>query len=210
MAGAEVDGVSEARLVDASVGTVSATSENHVPFNRWPEVAIDIRRAEAHEADQVSAILVEAAEWLEQRGIPLWRVDDLGTKQIAGAVEQGLYVLARVDGEPAGTFRFQLSDPDFWPELNRDDSVFVHRLAVRRRFAGTGVSKAMLAWCVDQARTLRRRYLRLDCDAARPKLCAFYENYGFAYHSEMRRKSFQVARYELCVHYDVVEEIDGT
>jgi GNAT superfamily N-acetyltransferase len=73
----------------------------------------------------------------------------------------------------------------------------VHRLAVRRAFAGQGVSVALLEWTVDRARTLGKRYLRLDCDADRPRLRALYERFGFRLHSYRQVGSYYVARYEL-------------
>ena len=127
----------------------------------------------------------------------MWNVEDLGKKQVAPAIAEGSFVLALLDGQPAGTLRFQLSDPDFWPEVTGDDCAFVHRFAVRRRFAGMGVSTALIQWSAEQARALRRHHLRLDCDAARPKLRAFYEAHGFVYHSTIQWKSFLAARYEM-------------
>jgi hypothetical protein len=37
---------------------------------------IQIARAEPAEAHLVSEILVEAASWLEQRGTPMWKLDE--------------------------------------------------------------------------------------------------------------------------------------
>jgi GNAT superfamily N-acetyltransferase len=63
--------------------------------------------------------------------------------------------------------RLDLEDPLFWPEIERGSSVFVHKLAVRRRWAKQGVSTALLAFARERALRLGRRYLRLDCVADR-------------------------------------------
>jgi GNAT superfamily N-acetyltransferase len=157
--------------------------------------------AQPHEVDEVCSVLLEAASWLEGRGMPLWRSSELEASRVRPDVEGGSFVLARWDGDSAGTFKFQLTDPQFWPEVG-DDSAFVHRLAVRRKFAGRGVSTAMLAWAADRALSLGRTYLRLDCDARRPPLRDFYERHGFVFHSEVRVAGewaglFDAARYEL-------------
>jgi GNAT superfamily N-acetyltransferase len=73
----------------------------------------------------------------------------------------------------------------------------VHRLAVRRAFAGQGISTALLEWAVDRARTLGKRYVRLDCDADRSRLRAVYERFGFRLHSYRQVGSYYVSRYEL-------------
>jgi GNAT superfamily N-acetyltransferase len=158
---------------------------------------VEMRRAAAADADLVSSILHEAAAWLRGRGDPLWAEDEIAPEVIAGEVAAGLYFLAERDGEVAGTLRFQLTDPEFWPDAGEGESAFVHRLAVRRAFAGRGVSTAMLRWAADRARGLGRVYLRLDCEVDRPALRRMYEEFGFRYHSDRRFERFSVARYEL-------------
>ena len=66
-----------------------------------------VRRAEAADVDTVSSILLEAAAWLEARGMPLWRADELHTERLASDVGAGLFFLASVDGDAAGTIKFQ-------------------------------------------------------------------------------------------------------
>jgi GNAT superfamily N-acetyltransferase len=149
----------------------------------------------------VSTILTEAASWLEERGIPLWRMDDVSVEQLRGAVASGLFVLGEANGTAAGILKYQLHDSLFWPDVPDGESAFVHRVAVRRDYAGGTVSGALLKWAVDRTRTLGRRYLRLDCDASRPKLRLVYERFGFQYHSDRRVGPYHVARYE----YDVSE-----
>ena len=149
--------------------------------------------------DTVSSILLEAAAWLEARGMPMWRADELHPERLASDVGAGLFFLASVDGDAAGTIKFQLSDPEFWPDQLGDESAYLHRLAVRRQFAGRGVSSALLAWAVGRAAELGRRYLRLDCAAARPRLRAIYEDFGFEHHSDRQVGPYFVSRYQLTV-----------
>jgi GNAT superfamily N-acetyltransferase len=159
--------------------------------------AISVRVADPNEVNEVSLVLGEAARWLEERGMPLWEPDELDPDWVAPAVRSGDFALGFMEGKVAGTLKFQLTDPEFWPEVVANDSAFVHRLAVRREFAGRGVSTALLAWARDRARAMGLDFLRLDCDATRPRLRSFYERHGFRYHSDFRWRRFIVARYEL-------------
>ena len=92
--------------------------------------------------------------------------------------------------------KFQLEDTEFWPDVPQTESAFVHRLAVRRRFARRGISSALLSWAVERARSLCRDYLRLDCEASRPKLRAVYERFGFVHHSDRQVGPYFVSRYQ--------------
>jgi GNAT superfamily N-acetyltransferase len=162
---------------------------------------ISIRQALLEDIDTISDILREAVRWLEETGMPMWRDKELLPESIAADVHSGLFFLAESDGETAGTIRFQLEDELFWPDVAQHDSAFVHRLAVRRRFAGGDVSSALLFWSIARARALGRRYLRLDCEASRPRLRAIYERIGFRFHSNRQVGPYFVARYE----FDVTE-----
>src|SRR5688572_23906474 len=120
----------------------------------------------------------------------MWFPDEVSLARVAPDVEAGLFFLARVDGEPRATMKFLLSDWSFWYDVPEGESAYVHRLAVRRTAAGTGLSTALLTWAADRARSLGLRYLRLDCDPRRTKLCGFYEAHGFKKHSELQWGGF--------------------
>jgi GNAT superfamily N-acetyltransferase len=157
-----------------------------------------IRQATSADADAIGETLTEAAKWVEELdGTIMWVEGELEEDRVRPEADAGMFVVAEVDGRVAGAMRFQLEDRLFWPDLDGRDSAFVHRLAVRRAFAGQGVSTALLQWAVDRARTLGKRYLRLDCDAERSRLRAFYEGFGFRLHSYRHVGSYYVSRYEL-------------
>ena len=158
-----------------------------------------IRQATPQDAAVVSDILKEAARWLEQAGMPLWREDELEPARIMTEVSAGFFFLAESSGDSAGTVKFQLDDSVCWPDERQQDAAYVHRLAVRRRYAGTGLSTVLLRWAVERTHALGRRYLRLDCDASRPRLRAIYERFGFRYHSDRQVGPYLVSRYEFDV-----------
>lgn len=144
----------------------------------------------------VSGILGEAAQWLEQKGMPLWREGEMDAGRMMSEIEAGLFYLAEVDKEPAGTVRFQLEDAEIWPDVPAGEAAYIHRLAVRRRFAGGRVSGALIRWAVERTRSLGLRYLRLDCNVARPRLRSLYEGFGFRHHSNRRVGPYHDARFE--------------
>jgi GNAT superfamily N-acetyltransferase len=155
-----------------------------------------IRRAGPPDAGAIEAMLREAALWVDALGVVMWEEGELDPSHIAAEVEAGQFVVAEIGGDLAGAIRFQLDDPLFWPDLPPGRSAFVHRLVVRRAFKGRGISQALLAWAVNEARTEGRDALRLDCDADRVKLRALYEAFGFRLHSHRQVGPYYVSRYE--------------
>src|SRR5919106_6075433 len=126
---------------------------------------IQVRAATAADAPTVAAILAEVDAWVAQLGTLMWELGEVDESRIATEVASGLFFLAWCDGEPAGTVKFQLDVPLFWPDRPDDNAAYNHRLAVRRKFAGGRISGALMTWAIDQARALDRDVLRLDCDA---------------------------------------------
>jgi GNAT superfamily N-acetyltransferase len=167
---------------------------------------LSIRQADAQDIETIADILREAARWLEDSGIAMWRHDELSPARIAGEIKSGLFFLAECEGESAGTIRYQLKDQLFWPDIPQQDSAFIHRLAVRRKFAGGEVSSALLLWAAARTLDLGRRYLRLDCETSRPHLRAIYERMGFQFHSNRQVGPYYVARFV----YDVNSLFEST
>lgn len=157
---------------------------------------IVIEQAGADDVETISEILQESARWLIDKGEKLWDLDLLTADKIRDQVEIGMFWTAKVDGESAGCVRFQLSDEEYWGDVpHAADSAFIHRLAVRRKFAGQGISRILIDWAKAQARLEGREFLRLDC-VDRANLRRVYENYGFEFHSYKERKPYTVARYQ--------------
>jgi len=161
------------------------------------ESAAVIRQACPDEAEVVSAILTEAAEWLAERGEPLWKAGELAPEAVATDVADGLFHLVWIGDEAAGVFKMQEEDLLFWPDLPHGEAIYLHRIAVRRQHSGSGVLDAIIGFARKATATAGRRFLRLDCEASRPKLCAVYEKRGFVKHSERQVGPYFVARYQL-------------
>lgn len=155
-----------------------------------------VRVAVPSESPVVIALVNEAAAWLEARGIPLWTATELEPRQMVHDVEAGYYVLAFDAQHAVGVMRFTWVDEEFWPEARDGEAGYVHRLAVRRTHAGRQVPRTLLDWAAQQVGRRGRPWLRLDCEARRPKLRALYEGLGFVFHSEHTLGELTVARYQ--------------
>lgn len=155
-----------------------------------------IRRASPAEAGIVSAILTEAAQWLTEKGEPLWKAGELSPEAIATDVTDGLFYLAWIKGDAAGVFKMQDEDQLFWPDVPQREAIYLHRIAVRRHYAGGKLVDAMIDFARHATAAADRPFLRLDCVASRNKLCDVYEKRGFVKHSERQVGPYFVARYQ--------------
>lgn len=75
-------------------------------------------------------------------------------------------------------------DQKYWPEVERGQSLYLHKLAVKREFAGKGYSKELITFAKDLALSKGINSIRLDCNYHRKKLREIYENEGFVFASK--------------------------
>ncbi len=139
---------------------------------------LQIARAGLETFPEVHALILEAAQWLAQKGEPLWDQEQTSGDELAQVARAGELIIAKNAGELSACMYLHNEDPMFWPEAKQGEALYVHRLAVARRFAGLGHALAMLDWAAREAKSTGRTYLRLDCEP-RPKLLALYRNAGF-------------------------------
>ena len=157
--------------------------------------SITVRQAQASDSAAIEDMLEEASRWVDALGVVMWDEEELAPGRVERETAAGQFFVAEINGDPAGAVRFQLEDQLLWPDLDGDDSAFIHRLVVRRRYKGLGVSIALMEWAVSHARSMGKSYLRLDTDASRPKLRELYERFGFEFHSFRQVGPYYVARY---------------
>jgi GNAT superfamily N-acetyltransferase len=97
-------------------------------------------------------------------------------------------------GEPVVTALIQDRDLAVWPDDGR--ALVVHKLSVRRAYAGRGYPLRLLEFAAQHARRLGKTFLRLDTVAGRPKLRKFYEHAGFKYVGAKSVGRYNLALYE--------------
>jgi GNAT superfamily N-acetyltransferase len=133
----------------------------------------------------VLELLDEAAAWMAAIGQPNWPVP-FPRRRVTANAEAGEVHLASVDGVVVGTVTLQWEDPRFWGEDGTDGRAgYVHRLAVRRAHAGSGLGARLLGWADEQVREAGRDRLRLDVVSDNGPLRRYYERSGFAYRRDM-------------------------
>lgn len=128
------------------------------------------------DAAAIGEVLAEGAAWMARKGWPGWTAPDIAPGFVSAAIAAGEMVAARAEGVVAGVCTLTRSDPEFWPQDIRGEAAYLHRLAVRRAFAGGRATPQMVAWCVREARSWGCRALKLDCH---PHIGGIYLRLGF-------------------------------
>ena len=132
--------------------------------------------AEPGDIPAVAGLLQETARWIMTWRSQLWDPERLGEAFVTPLVARGEVLTARVGRDLAGMMILQPDDPNFWPDRPAGEAIYLHKVVVRRAYAGQGVPTALMDHAVELARAQGRPFLRLDCD--RP-LAKVYRALGF-------------------------------
>lgn len=141
-----------------------------------------VEKAVAGDEAAVLNIMRDAAAWLKDRGINQWSgmLTSKGPELIDHRVKEGVAYLASLNGERIGTVAFYWEDPGIWGDMGKDGLAgYIHGLAVLRKYAGKNIGRALLNWAMEEIKS-RKPLVRLDCMAANPRLCRYYEDVGFS------------------------------
>jgi GNAT superfamily N-acetyltransferase len=139
---------------------------------------LEIRAAKLAEIDSAIQILLDATTWLEGVGEMRWNKHQFRLETLTPLAHSGELHLAFRDGQAVGTMYLQPEDQVFWSDMQKAESLFIHKLALSQQARGTGVATAMIEFAKLEVRRRERKYLRLDC-RDHPKIRAIYENAGF-------------------------------
>ncbi|GAB3936511.1 GNAT family N-acetyltransferase [Larkinella terrae] len=134
--------------------------------------------------DTFLRIVREVGQWLVDSGQTLWNIDSLTAENLFDAYTTGnSYVMYAVGDDglevPAATFTLQWKDPLYFGDVPDQTAGFIHKLAIRRQFAGQNLFQSILEFCHDVCRQRGIHEIQLETDATRPPLMRFYERYGF-------------------------------
>ena len=147
---------------------------------------ITITQAQLADIVTITGILEEAAFWITSLGLDQWQpgsfLDTASQKRIAQNMNHGEVYLASYEKQTIGTITVQEGgalDEELWGHETLHDALYIHRVAIRRTFAGKGIGEILLHWAEQLAIDAGKTFLRLDCMADNAALCAYYERYGF-------------------------------
>lgn len=129
--------------------------------------------------DEFLAILREVGQWLVDSNQTLWNIDTLTADNLIDTYTEGNCYVLYADDVPAATVILQWKDPLFWPDVPDNTSGFIHKLAIRRSFAGQNLFSTIINFCREACLRRDIHLLQLETDATRPKLMQYYERYGF-------------------------------
>ena len=129
--------------------------------------------------DDFLTILREVGQWLTDNGQEMWQLDTITSDNLFDEHTRNNCYVMYVDKTPAASFILQWKDPLYYADVPDNTAGFIHKVAIRRTFAGQNLFAHMLDFCRSECLTRSIHEIQLETDATRPSLLRFYERHGF-------------------------------
>ena len=140
-----------------------------------------IRRAAIDDAPILLSLWLDAAEWLQAKGIDQWHPSRFSLDGAIAAIRDAEVYIAELGREAVGTYLIMWSDPVIWRELDDGEAGYIHKLAVRRDCKGRGLVLKLLRDAERRIAGRGKRLIRLDCMADNERLNRYYLDAGYAF-----------------------------
>ncbi|MDO5516131.1 MAG: GNAT family N-acetyltransferase [Clostridium sp.] len=157
-----------------------------------------IKQASENDIRVIEDILSDAVRYLDKAGIPnQWNETSIKWDKLSKDYKIGDFYIAYENDIPAGCMALTDHDEKYWPETIKGQSLYLHKLVVKREFSGKGFSKELIDFAKKLTHESGAHTLRLDCNYYRDKLRSIYEGEGFSFvRSKSIGHNIEMALYE--------------
>ncbi|RII33471.1 N-acetyltransferase [Clostridium chromiireducens] len=141
-----------------------------------------IKQADENDILTVEGILLDAVIWMKKNKLQnQWNEDSIKWNYLSKYYQVNDFYINYQNGVPAACIAITDLDLKYWSEIPQGKSLYIHKLAVKREFAGKGISEELINFAKKLSLKNGINSLRLDCNLQRNKLRMLYENEGFIY-----------------------------
>lgn len=126
------------------------------------------------------SVMKEVALWGRQKGYRVWPDEWLTPEELLSkdALPEN-FCIGTIEGETACAFLLQWTDSEYWPDAPAFEAAYLHKLCVRRSFAGMGMTGLVVDALRAECRRRGVRYIRLDTALDEPTVRKIYLKAGF-------------------------------
>lgn len=140
-----------------------------------------VKQADEYDIPIIEEILLDAVNWMAKSGLQnQWNESNVKWSNLSKFYKINNFYIAYENGYPAACMALTDYDPTYWPSIPKGESLYLHKVAVKRGFAGKGYSKELIDFSKKLALNHSINAIRLNCNQHRSKLRTVYEKEGFS------------------------------
>lgn len=148
---------------------------------------IVMHQAMGNDINLIQGILKQTAQWLKSIGSTQWSeiLEGKDNHNTSLAIERGEVYYATVDNKVAGMFilwnKQSNWDKEMWGYDRNQEWLYLHRVNIVRKYAGTTVVQQMIEEAKQIAIKKQAKGIRLDCMSEKNYLNNLYQESGFSF-----------------------------
>ena len=145
-----------------------------------------ITNSELKDLDIIFQFFDAAIAYQKKNGYPLW--PKFSRSLIETEIKEKRHWKITDHNEVLCVFSVMYSDPVIWGEMDKDPSVYLHRIAINPGFKGKEMVKIIKDWAMQHAKENNKKYLRMDTWGNNETIRNYYIKCGFNYIGQQHLK----------------------
>lgn len=139
----------------------------------------EIRNTTTEDLQLIYDLFEHSIAYQEKKGYPAWRNYD--KKAIVQDIEDKNQYKVIIDGQVGIVFSVRYADKVIWREMDKGNSIYLHRIVVNPTFKGQKLFGIILDWCIHHIKQKGLSDIRMDTWAANPNIIEYYKGFGFSF-----------------------------
>lgn len=140
---------------------------------------IEVRNTEMSDLEQIFTLFEDSIKYQEKKGYPAWRNYD--KRAIIRDIENKNQYKVVVASKTGIVFSVCYMDKVIWRDLDKGDSIYLHRIVVNPEFKGQKLFGTILDWVIAHSKQNGLSSIRMDTWAANPTIINYYKSFGFTF-----------------------------
>lgn len=137
----------------------------------------------------------QAIAFQKTKNCAVWPVFD--AEDVLQAITEQRQFKISIDGSMAGVFTYTFNDKAIWEEKDKNDALYIHKIATSAKFKGQHLVKEIIDFSKIYALSKSKTFLRMDTVGDNKGLIAYYTQFGFNYLGLHQLKNYA----DLPLHY---------
>ena len=138
---------------------------------------VEVVNTELSDLEQIFDLFEHSINYQEKKGYPVWRNYDKNV--IIKDIEDKNQYKVVVDSKTAIVFSVRYADKIIWRDLDKGNSIYLHRIVVNPEFKGQKLFGTILDWVIEHSKQKGLSNIRMDTWATNPTIINYYKSFGF-------------------------------
>jgi len=140
---------------------------------------LQIINTDMNDLEMVFRLFDQSILYQQRKGYTTWENYDKGA--IIKDIENKNQYKIIINSTPAIIFSACYTDKLIWREMDKGESIYLHRIVVNPECKGQKLFGIILEWAIDHAKQKELSNIRMDTWAVNSNIIDYYKGFGFSF-----------------------------